>query len=89
MDGGTIGGMSEHTLFAHIDDTTGVLTARLVGPAFGEREGEVVYSMLESATNPGHRALVLDFTDVNFVNSAGLGACGRWLASSFRPGPRR
>lgn len=64
-------------LFAALTLDRGVLTARLVGPSLGQREGPVVAEMigeqLRGAEPIGY--VVLDFTDIEFINSAGLGSC--------------
>jgi len=68
---------SESTqLFADMQFNDGVLMARLVGPNFGQREGPVVVSMIEAelAKSPA-RLIVLDCSDISFINSSGLGSC--------------
>ncbi len=68
---------SSEERFAEIIIERGVLTARLTGPSVGQREGEVVTSMIQArleGPDPVH-SIVLDFTDVSFINSAGLGSC--------------
>ncbi len=64
-------------LFAHLSQQRGVLTARLVGPSIGQREGEVIAGMIEVklADELPVAFVVLDFTEVSFINSAGIGAC--------------
>ena len=65
-------------LFADLTVDRGVLTARLVGPTLGQREGPVVADMignsLESSDGP-IGFVVLDCSDIGYINSAGLGAC--------------
>ena len=55
----------------------GVLTARLTGPSVGQREGEVVAAMIQSRleADDAVSSIVLDFSDISFINSAGLGSC--------------
>ena len=67
-----------NALFADVTLTGGAIRVRLVGPSIGQREGDVVAEMVRSKlTELSGRAqlVVLDFTDVQFINSAGLGAC--------------
>lgn len=63
--------------FAEIGLDRGVLTARLTGPSVGQREGEVVARMIQVRLDGGDpvNSIVLDFTDISFINSAGLGSC--------------
>ena len=65
-------------LYADVHVGGHVLTARLVGPSFGEREGPVVTNMiaakLADAATP-IKYVVLDLADVEFINSSGLGSC--------------
>ena len=75
MTGEPEGGTS---LFAELSVDRGVLTARLVGPTIGEREGSVIGGMIEAHLDESSDPVafvVLDFSDVSFINSAGLGAC--------------
>lgn len=69
---------SGQQLFADLTLQGGVLTARLVGPTLGQREGPVVAGMvqsrLEAAPEPV-RFVVLDFSKIDYINSAGLGSC--------------
>ena len=63
--------------FAEIIIERGVLTARLTGPSVGQREGEVVAGMIQARLEgpDAVNSIVLDFTDISFINSAGLGSC--------------
>ena len=73
---------SEHSagkqLFADLTVDRGVLTARLVGPTLGQREGPVVADMihtgLESSDEPVG-FVVIDCSDIGYISSAGLGSC--------------
>lgn len=68
---------SSEERFAEIQIERGVLTARLTGPSVGQREGEVVASMIQARLEgpAAVSSVVLDFTDISFINSAGLGSC--------------
>ncbi len=68
---------SSEERFAEILIERGVLTARLTGPSVGQREGEVVAGMIQARLEgpDAVNAVVLDFTDISFINSAGLGSC--------------
>jgi len=70
-------GDSSEERFAEIVVERGVLTARLTGPSVGEREGEVVAGMIQARLEgpDAISSIVLDFTDISFINSAGLGSC--------------
>ncbi len=70
-------GDSSEDRFAEILIERGVLTARLTGPSVGQREGEVVAGMIQARLEgpDAVNAVVLDFTDISFINSAGLGSC--------------
>ncbi len=70
-------GDSAEQLFADLSLERGVLTARLVGPSIGEREGEVIAGMIKKklqGTEPV-AYVVVDFSQVSYINSAGLGSC--------------
>ena len=64
-------------LFADLQVDRGVLTARLVGPSIGLREGPVIAEMIESRLDGDTPVawIVLDFSDVSYINSAGIGSC--------------
>lgn len=68
---------SSQTLFAHLSTRDGVVHARLVGPNVGEREIGVVVNLIQEALDAAGtpKALVLDFRDVSFLNSSGIGGC--------------
>jgi anti-sigma B factor antagonist len=71
-------GESPQQLYADLSLERGVLTARLVGPSIGQREGPVIGGMIETKLSDGGEPVayvVLDFSDVSYINSAGLGAC--------------
>lgn len=65
-------------LFASISVDGHAMRVGVVGPNFGEREGPVVQKMIQSKfeeTSDGFKFVVLDFSDVDFMNSSGLGSC--------------
>ncbi len=68
---------SSEERFAELALERGVLTARLAGPSVGQREGEVVARMIQIRLEGDDtvKSIVLDFTDISFINSAGLGSC--------------
>ena len=68
---------SSEERFAEIIIERGVLTARLTGPSVGQREGEVVAGMIQARLEgpDAVSSIVLDFSDISFINSAGLGSC--------------
>jgi len=64
--------------YVNFNVTPTVVTARIGGPTLGDREGDVVGpSVVARIQENGKstKAVVLDFTDVEFISSAGLGAC--------------
>lgn len=70
-------GDSAEQLFADLSLERGVLTACPVGPSIGEREGEVIAGMIKKklqGTEPV-AYVVVDFSQVSYINSAGLGSC--------------
>jgi anti-anti-sigma factor len=68
---------SSEERFAELALERGVLTARLAGPSVGQREGEVVARMIQTRLDGDDpvKSIVLDFTEISFINSAGLGSC--------------
>jgi len=68
---------TDNQLFARVTLERGVLTARLVGPSIGQREGPVIGAMVKKQleANSDIAWIVLDFAEVDFINSAGIGAC--------------
>ncbi len=65
-------------LFAHLSVERGALIVHVVGPNFGEREGPIVQKMIETRLDEEGDDLayvVLNFADVGFMNSSGLGSC--------------
>ncbi len=70
-------GDSAEQLFAELSLERGVLTAHLVGPSIGQREGEVIAGMIQEKLQGTEPVgfVVVDFSQVSFINSAGLGSC--------------
>jgi anti-anti-sigma factor len=65
-------------LFAELRHDGGVLTAVLVGPSVGGREAPIISRMVQDCIQEHAaelRFVVLDFSNISFVNSSGLGAC--------------
>jgi len=69
---------SRKSLFVDISFSNGVMNACIVGPRVGEREATVVANALNAQLKEyGDKvtSLVLDFSEVQFVSSLGLGMC--------------
>ncbi len=68
----------QKSLFVSVTYRNGVMNACLTGPRIGEREATIVANAVNSKLKEfGSRVneLVLDFSDVQFVSSLGLGMC--------------
>jgi anti-anti-sigma factor len=65
------------SLFVKCTHRGDVLHAKLAGPAVGQRETPIISQALGLEIDGAAelRALVLDFSDVTFLNSMGLGMC--------------
>jgi anti-anti-sigma factor len=66
------------SLFAEIDAKVSVITVKLVGPAIGQREAPIISDLVVPALNAapaGFRWLVLDLSQITFMNSMALGMC--------------
>jgi anti-anti-sigma factor len=66
------------SLFVDISFCDGTLNASIVGPRIGEREATIVANAVNAKIKEfGNKitSLILDFTDVQFVSSLGLGMC--------------
>jgi len=66
------------SLFVDISFTKGVMNACIVGPRIGEREAPVISNTINTQLKQyGNKvsSLVLDFSEVQFVSSLGLGMC--------------
>ena len=69
---------SRKSLFVDISFSNGVMNACIVGPRVGEREATVVANALNAQLKEyGDKvtSLVLDFSEIQFVSSLGLGMC--------------
>jgi anti-anti-sigma factor len=67
-------------LYAHCSFQPGALRVELVGPNIEQREAEIIGNMICARIERhahGLRFVVLDFSDIAFINSAGIGACVR------------
>ena len=60
------------SLFVDVSFCNGTVNACIVGPRIGEREATIVANVVNAKIK---ESLVLDFTDVQFVSSLGLGMC--------------
>jgi anti-anti-sigma factor len=65
------------SLFVKCRGSGDVLVARFAGPAIGQREAPIIISELSAELDrrSSLSALVLDFSNVTFLNSMGLGMC--------------
>ena len=66
------------SLFVDVSFCNGTLNACLVGPRIGEREATIVANAVNAKIkeyNDKVTSLVLDFSEVQFVSSLGLGMC--------------
>lgn len=69
---------SRKSLFVDVTFQNGTMNACLVGPRIGEREATVVANAINAKLKEyGSKVntLVLDFSEVQFVSSLGLGMC--------------
>ncbi len=66
------------SLFVDISFTNGTMNACVVGPRIGEREATLVANAVNAQLKQCGKkvkALILDFSEVQFVSSLGLGMC--------------
>ena len=66
------------SLFVDITLTNGTMNACIVGPRIGEREATIVANAINAQLKKCGKkvkALVLDFSEVQFISSLGLGMC--------------
>jgi anti-sigma B factor antagonist len=66
------------SLFVDVAVANGTMTASIVGPRIGEREASVVAIAINNKLKEyGSKVdnLVLDFSDIQFISSLGLGMC--------------
>lgn len=69
---------NHRSLFVDVSFKGGVMKACIVGPRIGEREATVVANAVNSKLKEyGSRVneLVLDFSEIQFISSLGLGMC--------------
>ena len=70
--------LQSESLFAQIIPTPGVITVKAVGPQISTREVPIITELVEAAIaekGAGLEFLVLDLSQVNFMNSMALGMC--------------
>jgi len=66
------------TLFVDITFSNGVMNACIIGPRIGEREATLVANAVNTQLKQCGKkvnSLVLDFSEVQFISSLGLGMC--------------
>lgn len=66
------------SVFASTTFKDGVLAVKLAGPSIGQREVPIISDQVVTAIMQfagGIRWIVLDMSDVTFINSMGLGMC--------------
>ncbi len=64
--------------FVEISSDGGVVTAKIVAPSLEERPASIILARTREAMEQigdGLTNVVLDFGDVDFINSSGLAAC--------------
>jgi anti-anti-sigma factor len=69
---------SSTSVFAHMTFAAGVLSARLTGPSIGQREVPIITDLIVGELDQHSRdlkLLVLDMSQITFLNSMGLGMC--------------
>jgi anti-anti-sigma factor len=74
----TNNGSSRRSLFVDVSFSNGTMKASIVGPRIGEREASVVAIAINNKLKEiGSKvdSLVLDFNDIQFISSLGLGMC--------------
>jgi anti-anti-sigma factor len=78
INGTNSGPTARRSLFVDVAYDNGTVTAYLVGPRIGEREATVVANAINAKVRDwGSKAkhLVLDFSEIQFISSLGLGMC--------------
>jgi anti-anti-sigma factor len=68
----------KQSLFAELESKSGIITARLIGPSIGQREVPIITDIVGPAIDKspiGFRWLVLDLSQITFMNSMALGMC--------------
>ncbi len=74
----TNGTSGRRSLFVDVSISNGTMNACIVGPRIGEREATVVANAINAQLKQlGNKvtSLVLDFSEVQFISSLGLGMC--------------
>lgn len=69
---------SPSSLFANIATKPGIVEVKLVGPSIGQREVPIITELVDAALTEkgaGLESLVLDLSQVTFMNSMALGMC--------------
>ena len=69
---------TRRSLFVDVSFSNGILKACIVGPRIGEREATIVANAVNGKLNElggKVRSLVLDFSEIQFISSLGLGMC--------------
>ena len=69
---------NRRSLFVDVTFENGVLNACIVGPRIGEREATIIANAVNAKVKQFGKkvkSLVLDFSEVQFVSSLGLGMC--------------
>lgn len=72
------GTTGRRSLFVDITFSNGTMNACIVGPRIGEREATIVANAVNAQLNAYGKkvkSLVLDFSEVQFISSLGLGMC--------------
>ena len=66
------------SLFVDVSVTNGAMKACIAGPRIGEREATIVANAINAQLKESGKkvtSLILDFSEVQFVSSLGLGMC--------------
>ena len=66
------------SLFVDVTVTNGAMKACIAGPRIGEREATIVANAINAQLKESGKkvtSLILDFSEVQFVSSLGLGMC--------------
>src|SRR5262245_37691755 len=68
----------KQSLFAEVNSRAGVITAKFISPNIAQREVPIITDIVGPVIDKapiGFRWLVLDMTNVTFMNSMALGMC--------------
>jgi len=69
---------NRRSLFVDVSFSRGVLRACLIGPRIGDREATLVANAINAKVKEYKKkmkTLILDFSEVQFISSLGLGMC--------------